>query len=138
MPTDISVNSLVINKLTKAQYEGIQNPSETELYLVPDEKFAIVNYTSGTTIEVGKCYIINTTSTAVSITLPSVSTGYLENIIIYATIGTNALNISAPSGGSLLYAESCPEFESGNLYEINCLWNGSAWVIAGNLIETRT
>lgn len=37
MPTDTSVNSLVINKLTKAQYETIQNPSETELYLVPDE-----------------------------------------------------------------------------------------------------
>ena len=37
MPTDITVNNLVINKLTKAQYEAIQNPSETELYLVPDE-----------------------------------------------------------------------------------------------------
>lgn len=37
MPTDTTVNALVINKLTKAQYDEIQNPSETELYLVPDE-----------------------------------------------------------------------------------------------------
>ena len=36
MPTDTNVNNLIINKLTKAQYEAIQNPSETELYLVPD------------------------------------------------------------------------------------------------------
>lgn len=37
MATDITVNNLVINQLTKSQYESIQNPSETELYLVPDE-----------------------------------------------------------------------------------------------------
>lgn len=36
MPTDTTVNNLVINKLTKAQYDAIQSPSDTELYLVPD------------------------------------------------------------------------------------------------------
>lgn len=35
--TDTNVTQLVINKLTKQQYENIPNPSETELYLVPDE-----------------------------------------------------------------------------------------------------
>lgn len=34
--TDTSVNQLIINKLSKSQYENIQNPSDTELYLVPD------------------------------------------------------------------------------------------------------
>ena len=34
---DTTVNNLIINKLTKVQYENIQNPSDTELYLVPDE-----------------------------------------------------------------------------------------------------
>lgn len=37
MPTNTITNNLKINKLTKAQYEQIQNPSQTELYLVPDE-----------------------------------------------------------------------------------------------------
>ena len=37
MATDTTVNSLIINKLTKAQYDAIQNKSDTELYLVPDE-----------------------------------------------------------------------------------------------------
>ena len=36
MATDTTVNNLVINILTKAQYETIQNPSDTEIYLVPD------------------------------------------------------------------------------------------------------
>lgn len=37
MPTDATVNNLVINKLTKAQYDAILSPSDTEIYLVPDE-----------------------------------------------------------------------------------------------------
>ena len=38
MPTiDTTVSELIINKLSKAQYDNIQNPSDTELYLVPDE-----------------------------------------------------------------------------------------------------
>ena len=37
MATDTTVNNLVINVLSKAQYNAIENKSETELYLVPDE-----------------------------------------------------------------------------------------------------
>ena len=36
MPTPTNVNGLKINKLTKAQYDDIQSPSETELYLVEE------------------------------------------------------------------------------------------------------
>lgn len=35
MSTDTPVNTLVINKLTQAQYEALQNPSDTELWLTP-------------------------------------------------------------------------------------------------------
>ncbi len=35
--TDTNVTQLIINKLTKAQYDALQDKSETELYLVPDE-----------------------------------------------------------------------------------------------------
>jgi len=36
MPTDTKVNDLKINVLSEAQYEQIQSPSNTELYLVPE------------------------------------------------------------------------------------------------------
>jgi hypothetical protein len=36
MSTSTTVNNLKINKLTKAQYDTIQSPSETELYLVEE------------------------------------------------------------------------------------------------------
>lgn len=50
MPTDTITPTLVINKLTKAQYEGIVNPSDTELYLVPDDDLREHRsyYTTGT------------------------------------------------------------------------------------------
>lgn len=35
--TDTIVSNLIINKLTRAQYDQIENPSDTELYLIPDE-----------------------------------------------------------------------------------------------------
>lgn len=37
MATDTVISNLVINKLTREQYYDIENPSETEIYLVPDE-----------------------------------------------------------------------------------------------------
>lgn len=35
---DVRTPELVINKLSKQQYENIQNPSDTELYLVPEDE----------------------------------------------------------------------------------------------------
>lgn len=39
--SDTNVQNLIINKLTKQQYEGISNPSPTELYFITDEGEAI-------------------------------------------------------------------------------------------------
>lgn len=36
MPTDITLSELILNILSKAQYESIQNPSADELYLTPN------------------------------------------------------------------------------------------------------
>lgn len=35
--TDVKTNSLIVNKLTKAQYDGIANPNDTELYFITDD-----------------------------------------------------------------------------------------------------
>ena len=37
MSTDTRTPKLIINDLTKEQFEAIANPSDTELYLVPDD-----------------------------------------------------------------------------------------------------
>ena len=37
MPRDTDIQNLIINKLTKQQFDGIQNPDPTQLYFVTDE-----------------------------------------------------------------------------------------------------
>jgi hypothetical protein len=53
MPTDVQVNNLIINKLSKAQYDSISQPSDTELYLIPDEIDSIPTANSTNTVTSG-------------------------------------------------------------------------------------
>lgn len=41
MSTEEKTSQLIINKLTKEQFEAIETPSETELYLTPDESIQV-------------------------------------------------------------------------------------------------
>ena len=56
MSTSTSVSSLKIHTLTKAQYDEIQNPSEDELYLVPDTIDSSPTSNSGNPISSGGVY----------------------------------------------------------------------------------
>ena len=156
MPTDTNVNGLVINKLTKAQYDTIQNPSETELYLVEEDidtiptsgsknpvtsggvynelqdkenKVEIV-VASGTTLsaQVGKYYRFDTEVGTLAVTLPTpTDTTHLSNVILFLTTGsTPAITFTS---ANVLYQDGY-EIEAETTYEINCLFNGSNWVIA--------
>ena len=56
MSTSTSVDSLKIHVLTKAQYDEIQNPSDTELYLVPDTIDSSPTSGSGNPVSSGGVY----------------------------------------------------------------------------------
>lgn len=78
---DVRTPELVINKLTKQQYENIQNPSDTELYLVPeDEEHKPICYPT-TASEV------NTTSMVVKSSVSDNGKILTENGFVYNTSG---------------------------------------------------
>ena len=56
MSTSTTVSSLKIHTLTKAQYDEIQNPSDTELYLVPDTIDSSPTSGSGNPVSSGGVY----------------------------------------------------------------------------------
>lgn len=92
--------------------------------------------------EVGKYYRIDVAVETLAVTLPEMTdTTTVRSVVIYLTAGTTpAVTISgtAPVGGTapdVVYLEGS-SIESGKSYEINCLWNGLAWVVAGVKIET--
>jgi hypothetical protein len=157
MPTDTNVNSLVINKLTKAQYDAIQNPSETELYLVEEEidttptsgsknpitsgsvytalqdkedKVDIVS-ASGTTLtaEVGKYYTLSNVGT-LAITLPTIAAGTtkVQTVIFYIAAGSSPA-VTFTSTHPVYYSDGF-EIAADSTYEVNALWNGTAWIVA--------
>lgn len=87
--TDTDVSQLVINKLTKAQYDDITTPSNTELYFVDDGKtYATTDMlatvaTSGSYTDLTNKPTIPTVDAALS----STSTNPVQNKVIYDAIG---------------------------------------------------
>lgn len=81
MPTDVRTSELVINKLTKQQYENIQNPSATEMYLVPeDEEHKPICYPTTASD-------VNTTSMVVKSSVSDNGKILTENGFVYNTSG---------------------------------------------------
>lgn len=82
--------------------------------------------------EVGNYYRIDVAVDTLAVTLPAVTdTTHISNIVFMLTTGTTpAVTFTAPSGINVYYQDGF-EVASGKTYEINCLWNGLAWVVAG-------
>lgn len=51
MPTEKELANLIINKLTQADYNSIDNPSEDEFYYITDEDYYQLKLVSGTNIK---------------------------------------------------------------------------------------
>ena len=94
MTTSTQVSELKINKLTKAQYQGIEEPSDTELYFVTDEDTTLPSQTGNA----GKFLTTNGSAASwaeVGSTLPS-QTGNAGKFL--TTDGTDASWAEVQSG----------------------------------------
>ena len=165
MPTPTNVNGLKINKLTKVQYDDIQNPSETELYLVEEsidtaptsgsdnpvssggvytalqnkeDKVDIVS-ASGATLsaEVGKYYTLSNVGT-LAITLPTIAAGTtkVQTVTFYIAAGSTPA-VTFTSTHSIYYSDGF-EIAADTTYEVSAAYNGIAWVVASVKIVIPT
>lgn len=155
MAIDMTVNSLIINKMTKAQYDAIQNPSETELYLVEEsvdsvptsgsnnavlsggvytaleskENNVIIEAASGATLTaaVDKYYTLSNVGT-LAITLPTCTGTKIQSVVFYISTGSTPA-VTFSSTHTILYSDGF-EIAADSIYEVNALWNGTAWCLA--------
>lgn len=88
MPTDTTVSNLVINKLTKAQYDAIQTPSDTELYLVPDVVDTVPTSGSDNMVTSGGVYSALSNKANAADIPSNIVTGTSSSYIIW--VGTQA------------------------------------------------
>ena len=86
--------------------------------------------------EIDKYYRLDAAVDTLAITLPTItSTGIVEMLVIALTTGTTPnITISGGAGVTIQYYDSYL-IEASTSYEINCLWNGSAWVIGAAKIN---
>ena len=107
---------------------------DTTLDLKQD-KFQIVN-TSDTSLsaQISTYYNFTQTVDTLSVTLPTPSdTTHLSNIILFFTAGS-APALTITSDSTIVWQEDFT-IDAGVSYEINCLFNGTKWVIAQMFIS---
>ena len=83
------------------------------------------------TCEVGKYYRLDVPVETLAVTLPAITDNTkVRTVVLYLTAGTTpAVTISAADSKDVYYQDGF-EIEAGNTYEINALFNGSAWIVA--------
>ena len=90
------------------------------------------------TCVLNKYYRIDVPIETLSITLPSMTNvTTIKTITLYLTGGTapDPQFASADTGVNVYFADGF-EVQSGSTYEISCLWNGAAWIVASVTIIT--
>ena len=99
--------------------------------VIPDisgkEDKMLLTLASGTTLtaEAGHYYRFDSAVGTLTVTLPTPT--MLANVILFFT--TSATPNVTLSHSSIFYHEDY-EIEAESTYEVNCLWNGIAWVVA--------
>ena len=90
---------------------------------------------SSLTCETDKYYRLDTAVDTFSITLPTITdVGTVKSIVIFLTTGTTPA-ITITSTHSVYYNYGF-NLNAGKTYEINALWNGTAWIVANVEIVT--
>lgn len=91
------------------------------------------------TCEVGKYYRIDVAVETLAITLPAMTDlTTVRTVVIYLTAGTTpAVTITSADSKNVYYHDGF-ELEAGKTYEVNALYNGSAWIIASVEIVVPT
>ena len=87
--------------------------------------------------QIGRYYRIDVPIETLAITLPAMTDlTTVRTVVIYLTGGTTpavTFSSTAPSGGTSpdVYYQDGFEIKAGETYEINALFNGAAWIVAG-------
>lgn len=92
-----------------------------------EENYRIQSVTgSALSATVGNYYIVQ--AGTIAITLPEVQSDNVKQIVFFITTDSDP-NVTFTASSTIMYAENF-EIEADSIYEVNALWNGTAWCIA--------
>lgn len=83
------------------------------------------------TTEVGKYYRLDVAVETLTVKLPAITDlTTVRTVVIYLTAGTLPAITIASADSKDVYYQDGYAIEAGKTYEVNCLWNGAAWIVA--------
>lgn len=93
------------------------------------EDKTVIEAASGATLtaQVGKYYTLSNVGT-LAITLPTCTGTKTQSVMFYMSTGSTPA-VTFTSTHDVYYADGF-EIELGSTYEVNALWNGTAWIVA--------
>lgn len=84
-------------------------------------------------------YYVGSSVGTLAVTLPTVSDStHIANVVLNMAMGTSpSVTFAAASGVAISYSKDFT-MEASKEYEVNCLWNGTKWLITAVEFETPT
>lgn len=90
------------------------------------------------TTEVGKYYRLDVAVETLTVTLPAIADlTTVRTVVIYLTGGTTPSITISTADSKDVYFQDGFEIEANSTYEINCLFNGVAWIVAAAKINVE-
>lgn len=150
MPTDTQVNDLKINVLSEAQYEQIQSPSSTELYLVPEVVDTTPTSESTNTITSGGVYNAlqslpegvfmcnyNTSTHTMDKTPEQILQAKENGMAVLCKDGTTRVYHCTAANQSTIFFECLYSDNSSNLIYIIKWVSNSGWTTSSKLLQDK-
>jgi len=150
MPTDTQVNDLKINVLSEAQYEQIQSPSNTELYLVPEVVDTTPTSESTNTITSGGVYDAlqslpegvfmcnyNTSTHTMDKTPEQILQAKENGMAVLCKDGTTRVYHCTAANQSTIFFECLYSDNSSNLIYIIKWVSNSGWTTSSKLLQDK-
>ncbi len=142
VPTNVSAFNNDAGYLT--EHQDISGKEDMTTIVAPVNATDATLPVTSLTCDVGKYYRLDVPVETLAVTLPAITDSTtVRTVVIYLTGGTTpavTITSTAIEGGVApnVYYQDGYEIESGKTYEVNCLWNGVAWVIASVEIVVPT
>ena len=120
----------------KKDFLRIDYKTMEEVY-TREDKMSIVSVVASSTLSaaVGTYYNVTGAVGTMAVTLPVVQdTAHLSSVILYLTTDTTTALTFTSADGSTIYHSDSYNIEASTTYEINAMYNGTAWVIMAQKI----
>lgn len=136
VPTNVSAFTNDAGYLT--QHQDISGKEDVTTIVAPVNTIDATLSITTLITEVGKYYRLDVAVETLTVTLPAITDlTTVRTVVIYLTGGTTPSITISTADSKDVYFQDGFEIKANSTYEINCLFNGVAWIVAAVKINVE-